>query len=382
MKSTHTKSTLIITRYAVVWLSVSLVLVIIGWFKVINLLLLIGYVMLALLAWNSLLAWRGIRAMALHRQPLLAGFGHQRLPITVELDHVGTALTTVTVVAKLLDQSLRWFVTEFPLGGHHVLTNTIATPGRGVYLLPPLQGECDYPFGLIRWTRDFGTSEELVILPRVGQVHLADFRHWLARGDGEDAIRRPSRRLSLGSGEVRGVRPYRAGDSLRDVHWKSTARRGAIVVREYDQYESAHLVVIVDPSVNPAISEAESALAFEHMLELAMSIGWAWALGEESNEITLIVPGGTQPWQTGPANRAFVRQAFAALARLQPQPERATCPVERLRRLRGSRLVISTQPNGGPLAEELRQAGLAFRGWQAGCHPHWYSPPHADSEMG
>lgn len=380
MTSAHTRPALIITRHAVVWVSVACILVVIGWFKAINLLLLIGYLMLALLVLNGLLAWCVIRAVIVRRQPMQAAWVQQRMPILVEVENVGSAPVTVEIVATLFQQPLRWFVSEFPPGAQRVMTNDILPPPRGVYLLPPLHAESDYPLGLVRWTRGFGEPEELVILPRMGRVHLTDFRHWLARGDGEDAFRRPSRRLLPGSGEVRGVRPYRVGDGLRDVHWKSTARRGAIVVREYDQCESAHLILIVDPSVDPTLPEVESSRVFEQMLELAMSIGWAWAQDDESNEITLVVPGGTPLSQTGPANRVFVRRGFAVLARLQPQTECPVCPVDRLRHIRGSRLVISTRPDGGPLAEELRRAGLALRGWQANHQPHWYTPPRSDSE--
>jgi uncharacterized protein (DUF58 family) len=51
----------------------------------------------------------------------------------------------------------------------------------------------------------------------------------------------------LGHGdEMRGTRPYVAGDDLRSVHWKSTARLGRLVVREFDRTTRAESVVIWD----------------------------------------------------------------------------------------------------------------------------------------
>lgn len=38
----------------------------------------------------------------------------------------------------------------------------------------------------------------------------------------------------IGEREYKDLRPYRAGDSLRDVHWKLTARTGNPIVREYE----------------------------------------------------------------------------------------------------------------------------------------------------
>ncbi|HEX8833139.1 MAG TPA: DUF58 domain-containing protein, partial [Abditibacteriaceae bacterium] len=50
------------------------------------------------------------------------------------------------------------------------------------------------------------------------------------------------------SDEMRGTRPYVAGDDLRTVHWKSTARLGRLVVREFDRSARPECLVIWDGS--------------------------------------------------------------------------------------------------------------------------------------
>jgi uncharacterized protein (DUF58 family) len=47
-------------------------------------------------------------------------------------------------------------------------------------------------------------------------------------------------------GEYRGLRPYRAGDDPRDVHWRTTARVGHPVVREYERDRSRALWLCLD----------------------------------------------------------------------------------------------------------------------------------------
>jgi uncharacterized protein (DUF58 family) len=47
-------------------------------------------------------------------------------------------------------------------------------------------------------------------------------------------------------GEYRGLRPYRPGDDPRDVHWKTTARVGHPVVREYERDRSRALWLCLD----------------------------------------------------------------------------------------------------------------------------------------
>ena len=58
-------------------------------------------------------------------------------------------------------------------------------------------------------------------------------------------------RRSPGTGyDYLGVREYRQGDSLRVVHWKSSARRGELVVKEFGTEISSPVAVVIDRSLN------------------------------------------------------------------------------------------------------------------------------------
>ena len=71
-----------------------------------------------------------------------------------------------------------------------------------------------------------------------------------------------------GSGsELFGVREYRAGDSLRRIHWRSSARHGELVVREYEPPGIQTLNIAVDPA--PATSEIADQVA-----RIAASEAW------------------------------------------------------------------------------------------------------------
>ena len=49
-----------------------------------------------------------------------------------------------------------------------------------------------------------------------------------------------------GGDELRGTRPYVAGDDMRQIHWKSTARTGELVMREWEQIGHAATLIIWD----------------------------------------------------------------------------------------------------------------------------------------
>jgi uncharacterized protein (DUF58 family) len=61
--------------------------------------------------------------------------------------------------------------------------------------------------------------------------------------------------------EFHGIREYQHGDSLRHVHWPSTARHGSLVVREFERDRPARLAVVVDTAGDtPAVGDDETAL--------------------------------------------------------------------------------------------------------------------------
>lgn len=71
-----------------------------------------------------------------------------------------------------------------------------------------------------------------------------------------------------GSGnELFGIREYRAGDSLRRIHWRSSARHGELVVREYEPPGVRTLNIVVDP--RPATGDIADQVA-----RIAASEAW------------------------------------------------------------------------------------------------------------
>lgn len=58
---------------------------------------------------------------------------------------------------------------------------------------------------------------------------------------------------------VAGLRPFRDGDALRDVHWKATARRGTPITKERDPESGDARTVVVDRRATP--EQLEQALA-------------------------------------------------------------------------------------------------------------------------
>src|SRR5947209_17300032 len=83
------------------------------------------------------------------------------------------------------------------------------------------------------------------------------FRTW---GDGEA---RPAPTGDL----VRGVRPYVAGDPMRRVHWRATARVGDLVVKEVEDTGAPRLYLALDLGAGGAAGERAAGRAAWYALE-------------------------------------------------------------------------------------------------------------------
>lgn len=96
----------------------------------------------------------------------------------------------------------------------------------------------------------------------------------LARGDFEMVVRRLADDLAFGSDasrllggglEYAGSRPYVAGDPVRSIDWKRTARTGVAHIREYEALKRTTVHLVVDTSASMAV---RSTLRSKHDLAI------------------------------------------------------------------------------------------------------------------
>jgi uncharacterized protein (DUF58 family) len=126
---------------------------------------------------------------------------------------------------------------------------------RGVHQLGTVTLRTGFPFGLFTKERDIRLPGELIILPRSDRrVREPAVSGGRRRARGPAVIGAPG-----GRGEYRNLREYRPGDDPRDIHWRSTARVGAPLVREYERDGAMGLWICLDLAFEPG-DEAEAAV--------------------------------------------------------------------------------------------------------------------------
>ena len=112
---------------------------------------------------------------------------------------------------------------------------------RGLYRLGPWSLQTSDPFGLVTITLTHPRTEAIVIYPPVVALPEITLPRGLVTGPSER--RRQAQEATLDAARTRGYQP---GDPLRQIHWPSTAHRGALIVRDPEAEISGDLWIVLD----------------------------------------------------------------------------------------------------------------------------------------
>lgn len=155
---------------------------------------------------------------------------------------------------------------------------------RGVHLIGPLTMRVSDSMGLVEYERQLVGRTALTVVPRV--TSLSGLPDGFGRGEGEAG----STGLRRGPGEHDALlREYQPGDPLRTVHWRSTARRGELMVRLEERPWHGGVTVLLDrrAAAHRGIG-ADSSL--EWAVELVASV--CRHLLTQGRKITLVAENG------------------------------------------------------------------------------------------
>lgn len=156
---------------------------------------------------------------------------------------------------------------------------------RGVFRLGPHTLRTGDPFGLFGLEYADTRSESLLVYPRV--AHIPDLD--LPKGSSSGQDRR--RRTYSGSERAQAVRAYQPGDSLRHVHWPSSARQGELIVTDVETEPSGDLWIVLD--VNRLVQSGRAGnSSLETSIVLAASVAAEFLGGGERRSVGLLAASG------------------------------------------------------------------------------------------
>ena len=135
---------------------------------------------------------------------------------------------------------------------------------RGQFVLGPVEIASRGLVGLLTLRRRFALPGRITIWPRITPVPKTALAHLAPALDGRADGHRTREPV-----ELYGVRDYRPGDNLAHIHWKSSARRGALVVREFERPVDPRVAVVID------LDRTQSPARLDAAARAAASLLWA-----------------------------------------------------------------------------------------------------------
>lgn len=166
-----------------------------------------------------------------------------------------------------------------PRGGAFDEQFRIPTEWRGIVTVGPARTVRADPIGLMRREIVWSKSVELHVHPRTVPIEA------LSTGFIRDLEGSPTRDLTASDIAFHALREYVPGDDRRFIHWKSSAKTGTFMVRQFEETRRSRLMVLLDLEPGAYADEAE----FELAVSAAASVG-ARAI-RDARTVSFVVSG-------------------------------------------------------------------------------------------
>jgi uncharacterized protein (DUF58 family) len=256
-----------------------------------------------------LVAWLAVRLtgrpVELRRTTRTAPLEGEDVHVRVELD-LDSALAPAGITLVERFSKLGERRTALRREGSHLWARyAIPSPRRGRYALEAAVALVEDPFGLERVELPLPRQEALVVYPRLVELdRLFTEAGTHAREGRRLLLQRPS------GFDLHSVRDYVEGDSLRKVHWPTTARRGHLMVKELEDSPRDELAVVLDAYGGAVVAES-----FDVQVRAAGSIVRAYA---KRGRRSVLVVGGAVPEIQRVHAEGDWRRALELLAAAEP----------------------------------------------------------------
>ena len=369
------------------WLAMTAILLAIGLIKGINLLALLGSLLLAAWALNALVAGRGLRQLRGRRR--IDGPVFAQAPVAVRLEVTNPGRRPLPAV-RLEDggegHALGWFLPALTAGETLRCRAEVTLPSRGRYAWGEFTASSGYPFDLVRRHVALAPAAEVIVLPRLGRLHRGRFRRYLRlAGLARDWVRREPRRHLNAQTEFHGLRAFRSGDSPRWIHWRTSARCGELMVREFEDMPTDDLVLVLDPTgpgpapeparagprgkvrgalglARPAPTAPAACPALEAVISLAATVCWEWCR-QRGDRLVLVVAGPSPVVLDGLTGPDYGLRLLECLALVRPEPPGAVAGSVLPQGLAGGAFPaapvlvvgVAPEPVGGALRQLVRR---------------------------
>ncbi|NDJ87466.1 MAG: DUF58 domain-containing protein [Chloroflexi bacterium] len=214
----------------------------------------IAYVFAALLLLSLLFSWLSVNWVRIGRRTYV-----KRLQVGDHFDEIFMVRNT-SIVPKL------WIeIQDHSTLPHHHSSHVVPTlrgrqnyrwrvqtpcTRRGQFTLGPVTLSSGDPFGFFQSARHINATHQVMVFPPT--VPIYEFATPLGALSGGHAVRRRTYEVTPNAA---GIREYAPGDSLNRIHWKSSARRGKLMAKEFELDPLGDVWIFLDLSRHSLVAE-------------------------------------------------------------------------------------------------------------------------------
>lgn len=164
-----------------------------------------------------------LRGLTLHLKPVASVFAGEPASLDIAITNPGRARHGLGLRLAATRHATAWC--DVDAGGQQGLHLALVPPARGWHTVPAVVVETVFPFGLFRAWTVWRPAGRVLAWPRPETPAPALPAASAAPGE-------PAQRRRNEGGEFDGVRPWRRGDTMRQVVWKKVARTNELQSRE------------------------------------------------------------------------------------------------------------------------------------------------------
>jgi uncharacterized protein (DUF58 family) len=302
----------------------------------------ISGISVALLVISAILPPRSLVDLKLKRRAILPVTAGEDLLVEIEVSNPGkqavSLLQVTDILPVVLGKSVKIAIDAIAFQNNYHWQYYYPTQRRGIYRWQTVELQSGAPLGLFWCRRPRECAATAIVYPAVLKLTNCPLVDAMGRDDSRQSDPNGTPWQAATEGLVRSLRPYRVGDPIRMVHWRTSARYGELRVRELEAVTGGKDVIIALDTA--ATWESEN---FEQAVTAAASL-YFYAQSQEMN---------VRLWTAG---TSVVKTAFSGsnhtiletLAATYPQEDAVTTELPRhpIIWLTSNPLTLTNLPSG------------------------------------
>ncbi|AFZ04497.1 DUF58 domain-containing protein [Calothrix sp. PCC 6303] len=208
----------------------------------------ISGISVALLVISAILPPRSLTNLKLKRRAILPVTAGEDLLVEIEVSNPGkqevSLLQVTDILPLVLGKQVKTAIYAIASNNNHHWQYYYPTQRRGIYRWQTVELQSGAPLGLFWCRRPRECPATAIVYPEVLKLTNCPLVDAMGRDDSKQSDPSGSPWQAATEGLVRSLRPYRMGDPIRMVHWRTSARYGELRVRELEAVTGGKDVII------------------------------------------------------------------------------------------------------------------------------------------